>query len=52
MVTLIVKYFSDHLTQFYGQKSLFWTGSYFIATCGGVTIKQLKKYVQKQQSPV
>ncbi|MDJ0659622.1 MAG: transposase [Crocosphaera sp.] len=46
------KDFSDHLTQFYGQKPVFWTGSYFIATCGGVTIEQLKQYVEKQQSPV
>ena len=28
-----------------------WTASYFVATCGGVTIEQLKKYVEKQQSP-
>ncbi len=26
--------------------------SKFIATCGGVTIEQLKQYVEKQQSPV
>ncbi|MGF1487076.1 MAG: IS200/IS605 family transposase, partial [Prochloraceae cyanobacterium] len=30
---------------------VFWTGSYFVASCGGVTIEQLKKYVQDQDSP-
>ena len=48
---LIRKDYSEHLTKFYGQKSVFWTGSYFVATCGGVTIEQLKQYVEKQQSP-
>lgn len=35
---------------FYG-KSHFWTGSYFIASCGGVTVSQLKEYVENQKSP-
>lgn len=33
---------------FYG-KPYFWTGAYFIASCGGVTVDDLKKYVQNQQ---
>ncbi|MFO0166625.1 MAG: hypothetical protein GPI94_00710 [Microcystis aeruginosa LG13-03] len=28
-----------------------WTGTYFVASCGGVTIDQLKKYVENQDSP-
>jgi len=28
-----------------------WTGAYFVASCGGVTIDQLKKYVENQDSP-
>ncbi len=32
-------------------KRVFWTGSYFVASCGGVTIDVLKKYVQEQDSP-
>lgn len=35
---------------FYG-KPYFWTGAYFIATCGGVTVEQLKAYVEKQSTP-
>ncbi|MEQ9551967.1 MAG: IS200/IS605 family transposase, partial [Coleofasciculus sp. G2-EDA-02] len=28
-----------------------WTGAYFVASCGGVTIEQLKVYVQSQDCP-
>jgi putative transposase len=31
---------------FYG-KPYFWTGAYFVATCGGVTLEQLKAYVEE-----
>ena len=34
-------------TQYWGKRVL-WTGSYFIASCGGVTIEQLRKYVEQQ----
>lgn len=30
-------------------KKVFWTGAYFVASCGGVTIEQLKKYVKNQK---
>ena len=48
---LIRKDYSEYLTRFYGQKAVQNTASYFVATCGGVTIEQLKKYVDSQQSP-
>ena len=32
-------------------KRMFWTGAYFVASCGGVTIDVLKKYVQQQDCP-
>lgn len=32
-------------------KRVFWTGAYFVASCGGVTIDVLRKYVQDQDSP-
>ena len=47
---LIRKDFADYLHQFYG-KPVFWTGSYFVASCGGVTVEQLKKYVEQQATP-
>ena len=28
-----------------------WTGSYFVASCGGVTVEALKAYVQGQSRP-
>lgn len=48
---LIRQEFAKHLEKFYGDKKVFWTGSYFIASCGGVTIEQLKSYVQDQNTP-
>ncbi|MBD2251321.1 transposase, partial [Nostoc parmelioides] len=29
----------------------FWTGAYFVASCGGVTVEQLKNYVESQEQP-
>lgn len=42
--------FSQHLSRFYS-KDVFWNGSYFIASCGGVTISTLKQYIEAQDSP-
>jgi putative transposase len=39
---------SEILSNTYYKKRVLWTGSYFVASCGGVTIEQLKKYVQNQ----
>jgi putative transposase len=47
---LIRKEFSDYLNRVY-RKPVFWTGSYFVASCGGVTVEQLKKYVEQQAIP-
>ena len=43
--------FESILKQVYFKKRVFWTGSYFVSSCGGVTIDVLKKYVQNQDSP-
>ncbi|NET69286.1 MAG: IS200/IS605 family transposase [Moorea sp. SIO1G6] len=48
---LIRSRFPEYLRQFYGDKRVFWTGYYFVASCGGVTIDQLKSYVQNQETP-
>jgi len=47
---LIRRDFLAHLQRFHRQPAL-WTGSYFISSCGGVTVEQLKHYVQHQDSP-
>ncbi|NES72323.1 MAG: IS200/IS605 family transposase [Okeania sp. SIO2D1] len=47
---LIRRDFADYLARFY-RKPVLWTGSYFVASCGGVTIEQLKEYVEHQSTP-
>lgn len=47
---LIRKEFAEEVDRFY-HKPVFWTGSYFVASCGGVSIEQLRKYVERQSSP-
>jgi putative transposase len=42
----------EYLKQIYWKKKVLWTGSYFIASCGGVTIEQLRKYVEQQDRPL
>jgi REP element-mobilizing transposase RayT len=41
---LIRKDFASHVERFY-YKPVFGTGAYFVASCGGVTLEQLKAYV-------
>jgi putative transposase len=48
---LIRKDFADEINAIY-KKAVFWSGAYFVASCGGVTVDQLKAYVEKQDSPV
>jgi len=43
--------YPDELFQTYWGKKVLWTGSYFVASCGGVTIEALKHYVQQQDRP-
>jgi putative transposase len=47
---LIRKDFLEYLNSVY-IKPVFWSGAYFVASCGGVTIEQLKFYVEQQHSP-
>ena len=42
--------YSEHLNKIYLKKVL-WNESYFIASCGGVTISVLKKYIEGQDKP-
>jgi putative transposase len=45
---LIRKEFAESLPYSYERRHVFWNESYFIASCGGVTVEVLKKYVQSQ----
>ena len=42
--------FPEQINKFYWKKVL-WNESYFIASCGGVTISALKKYIENQDTP-
>lgn len=42
--------FPEQINQVYWKKVL-WNESYFIASCGGVTISVLKKYIENQNVP-
>lgn len=44
------KEFSERIDTFY-RKEVLWNGAYFIASCGGVTVETLRKYVDSQRSP-
>jgi putative transposase len=48
---LIRKEYPEISKQYFYGKPYFWTGAYFVASCGGVTVEQLKAYVEKQSSP-
>lgn len=42
--------FSDEINAIYW-KDVFWNKFYFIASCGGVTVSTLRKYVEGQDTP-
>lgn len=44
------KEFAAEVNQVYW-KDVFWTNGYFIASCGGVTVEQLKQYIEEQERP-
>ncbi len=42
--------FADHVNSIYW-KDVLWNESYFIASCGGVTVSVLRQYTEQQKSP-
>jgi putative transposase len=48
---LIRKEFPWLQKKYFYNKPYFWTGAYFVASCGGVTVQQLKNYVENQNTP-
>ena len=48
---LIRKEYPELSQQYFYGKPYFWTGAYFVASCGSVTVEQLKTYVENQSSP-
>ena len=43
--------FKPELEKVYRDKPVLWNGSYFLASCGGVTISRLKRYIEGQDRP-
>ncbi|WP_414566842.1 MULTISPECIES: IS200/IS605 family transposase, partial [unclassified Anabaena] len=48
---LIRKEFPWLAKKYFYNQPFFWTGAYFVASCGGVTVEQLKNYVENQEQP-
>jgi len=48
---LIRKEYPWLASKYFYNKPYFWTGSYFVASCGSATVEQLKKYVEQQATP-
>ncbi len=44
--------FLPELEKIYYQKKVVWNSSYFLASCGGVTISTLRKYIENQDKPI
>jgi putative transposase len=42
--------FADYISKIY-RKNVLWNESYFIASCGGVTVSVLCQYIEKQGTP-
>lgn len=45
------KEFAERVNEFYW-KDVLWTNGYFVTSCGGVTVEQLKQYIEEQDRPV
>jgi putative transposase len=43
--------FADQINSIYW-KDVLWNESYFIASCGGVTVTVLRQYIENQNTPV
>ncbi|MEO0966908.1 MAG: IS200/IS605 family transposase [Cyanobacteria bacterium J06639_18] len=42
--------FGEELSRIYGGQKVLWSGSYFIASCGGVTVSKLREYIENQDT--
>jgi putative transposase len=44
------KEFAEQIDKVY-YKEVLWNNGYFVASCGGVTVEELKKYIETQDRP-
>ena len=40
----------ERVNEFY-RKDVLWSSSYFVASCGGVAVSTLRKYIENQDAP-
>ncbi len=48
---VLSKQFESELEKVYWGKRVVWSGSYYVSSCGGVTVDRLKEYIEKQERP-
>ena len=48
---VLSKQFEAELKQVYWGKKVVWSSSYYVSSCGGVTIDKLKEYIEEQDRP-
>ncbi len=48
---VLSKQFESELAHVYWGKKVVWSGSYYVSSCGGVTVERLKEYIEEQQRP-
>jgi len=48
---VLSKQFESELKQVYWGKKVVWSSSYYISSCGGVTVDRLKEYIEEQDRP-
>ncbi|MFP4008586.1 MAG: IS200/IS605 family transposase [Spirulinaceae cyanobacterium] len=48
---VLSKHFEAELKQVYWDKKVVWSSSYYVSSCGGVTIDKLKEYIEEQDRP-
>ena len=48
---VLSKQFESELAKVYWGKKVVWSGSYYVSSCGGVTVDRLKEYIEEQERP-
>lgn len=48
---VLSKMFETELKKVYWGKKVVWSSSYYVSSCGGVTVDRLKEYIEDQDRP-
>lgn len=49
---VLSKQFEAELKRVYWGRKVVWSSSYYISSCGGVTVDRLKEYIEEQDRPI